>query len=47
MNFYKKVQLGFIKIAKKNKKKYLLIDSNIDISSNKKIIIKKIDTLIK
>ena len=46
MSFYKKVQLGFIKIANKNKKKYLKINSNIDISINKEIIIKKINKLI-
>jgi len=46
MSFYKNVQLGFIKIANKNKKKYLKIDSNLDISINKKIIINKIDQLI-
>ena len=31
VNFYKKIQNGFIKIAKKNKKIYLIIDSNLDI----------------
>ena len=46
MLFYKKVQLGFIKIAKQNKKKYLIINSNADISTNKQIIIKKINKLI-
>ena len=46
MSFYKKVQLGFIKIANQKKKKYLKIDSNIDISINKEIIIKKINKLI-
>ncbi len=46
MSFYKKVQSGFIKIANKNKKKYLKINSNIDIGINKKIIIKKINKLI-
>ena len=29
--FYKKVQKGFLRIAKKNKKKYQIIDSNNDI----------------
>ena len=47
MIFYKKVQLGFIKIANKNKKKYLKINSNLDITTNKKIIINKINELIK
>jgi len=46
MRFYKKVQDGFIKIAGKNKKKYLKINSNLDISFNKKIIINKINQLI-
>ena len=46
MLFYKKVQSGFIKISNKNKKKYLKINSNINISLNKKIIIKKINKLI-
>ncbi len=46
MLFYKKVQSGFIKILNKNKKKYLKINSNINISLNKKIIIKKINKLI-
>ena len=46
MSFYKKVQSGFIKIANKNKKKYLKINSNIDIAINKEIIIKKINKLI-
>ena len=44
--FYSKVQLGFNKIYKKNKKKYLLIDSNKDINSNKNIIINMIKKLI-
>ena len=46
MLFYKKVQSGFIKISNKNKKKYLKINSNFNISINKKIIIKKINKLI-
>tara|TARA_Y100001960_G_C14232924_1_gene614626 strand:+ start:24 stop:638 length:615 start_codon:yes stop_codon:yes gene_type:complete len=44
--FYKRVQSGFIKIANKNKKKYLIIDSNLNILVNKKIVIKKINKLI-
>jgi len=46
MLFYKKVQSGFIKISNKNKKKYLKINSNVNISINKKIIIEKIKKLI-
>jgi dTMP kinase len=44
--FYKKVQDGFLKIYKKNKKKYMIINSNLEILENKKIILKKIDNLI-
>ena len=46
-NFYTKVQSGFLKIAKKNKKKYQIINSNLDINFNKEIISKKIKLLIK
>ena len=46
-DFYKKVQNGFIKISKKNKNKYMIVDSNLNITSNKKLILKKIDQLIK
>ena len=45
-NFYVKVQKGFLKIAKKNKSKYKLIDSNKSMAQNKSIIIEKIDSLI-
>jgi len=45
-NFYQKVQNGFLKIAKKNKKKYKIINSNLDISFNKKEIISSIDRLL-
>ena len=44
--FYKKVQNGFIKIANKNRSKYLKIDSNNTIYDNRKIIINKINQLI-
>jgi len=47
INFYNKVQKGFIKLSSKNKSKYKLIDSNLDIRKNEKLIISKIDTLIK
>ncbi len=46
MLFYKKVQSGFIKIANKNKKKYFIIDSNLDIKANKYKIINKINKII-
>ena len=45
-NFYQKVQKGFIKLAKKNKKKYKIIDSNLNINHNEKKIIQIIDRLI-
>ena len=44
--FYKKVQDGFLKLVKKKPKKYMKIDSNLDINKNKKIIIDKIKNLI-
>ena len=45
-NFYKKVQNGFIKILKKNPKRYMRINSNLDIKENKNIILNKIKELI-
>ena len=45
INFYQKVQKGYIKLSK-NKKKYMMIDSNKPIDENKKIIIKKINSLL-
>ena len=46
-SFYNKVQKGFLKIAKKEKKKYLLINSNLNIKDNELKIIKKIKKIIK
>jgi len=46
-NFYRKVQSGYIKMSKINQKKYKVINSNEDIQINKKIIIEKIDQLLK
>ncbi len=45
-HFYNKVQKGFLKLYKVNKKKYQLIDSNLDINKNKTLIINKIKKLI-
>ena len=45
-NFYQKVQRGFIKLAKKNKNKYKIINSNLDINHNKIEIIQSIDRLL-
>ena len=44
--FYLKVQKGFLKIAKGNRKKYLIIDSNLDKKKNEQLIIEKLDKLI-
>jgi dTMP kinase len=44
--FYEKVQNGFIKILKKDPKKYIRINSNLDISLNENIILNKINDLI-
>tara|TARA_S200000501_G_C20853354_1_gene756650 strand:+ start:809 stop:1429 length:621 start_codon:yes stop_codon:yes gene_type:complete len=45
--FYSKVQNGFLKIANKKKKSYKVINSNLKIEMNKKIILEKIKQLIK
>ena len=47
MTFYKRVQNGFLKLSKKQKNKYQLVDSNIEIKENEKLILSKIDRLIK
>ena len=47
INFYNKVQKGFIKLSKDNKKKYQIVDSNLDIKKNEILIIKHINKLIK
>tara|TARA_B110000858_G_C17670443_1_gene411651 strand:+ start:137 stop:754 length:618 start_codon:yes stop_codon:yes gene_type:complete len=46
-SFYEKVQSGFIKILKKNPRKYLKINSNLSIDYNEKIILNKINDLIR
>ena len=46
VGFYKKVQDGFIKIQKKNPKKYMKINSNLNIDDNQNIILNKIKELI-
>ena len=47
MNFYNKVQKGFLKLSKSNKKFYKIIDSNIDIKKNENLIINQLKKLIK
>ena len=45
-NFYQKVQNGYIKLANKNKKKYHIINSNLNAKDNKIKIIQIIDKII-
>ena len=45
-DFYEKVQNGFLKLARKNKKKYLIIDSNRNKAQNETLIINKINKLL-
>ena len=47
MKFYNKVQRGFVKLSNINNRKYQLINSNLNIEKNEKIILNKIDKLIK
>ena len=47
MKFYNKVQKGFVKLSNINNRKYQLINSNLNIENNEKIILNKIDKLIK
>ncbi len=46
MSFYNKVQNGFLKLANQKIKSYQIINSNMDIKLNEKLILKKIDELI-
>ena len=46
-NFYNRVQKGFINLSKKNKTKYQIINSNLDIKLNERLIIERIIKLIK
>jgi dTMP kinase len=47
MSFYNRVQNGFLSLSNKQKKKYQLINSNLNIKDNEKLILGKIDRLIK
>ena len=47
MSFYSKVQKGFIKLSNKQKRKYQLVNSNLDIRDNEKLVLDKIENLIK
>ena len=44
--FYNKVQQGFIKLANSKKKSYMIINSNLEIEKNKKLILNKVNKLI-
>ena len=44
--FYNKVKNGFIKLANSKKKSYMIIDSNLEIEKNKKLVLDKINKLI-
>ena len=46
MSFYNKVQNGFLKLANSNKKLYKIINSNLDIKVNERLIIEIIKKLI-
>ncbi len=46
-NFYDKVQKAFVKISKKNKKRYVLLDNSNDSMEIENIIIKKILSKLK
>ena len=47
MNFYNKVQKGFLKLANSNKRFYKIIDSNLNIKKNEDLIINQLKKLIK
>jgi dTMP kinase len=47
VSFYNKVQNGFLKLSKRQKNKYQLINSNLEIHKNEKLILDRIDKLIK
>ena len=44
--FYEKVQKGFLKLANKDKKKYIIINSNLDIKKNQDLVIQAIKKII-
>ena len=47
INFYTKVQKGYLKLIKNKNKSYQIVDSNLDIKKNENLIIDKINRLIK
>ena len=46
LDFFRKVQNGFLKIARKNNKKYTIINSNLDIKENQNKITQIIDRFL-
>ena len=46
-NFYKRTQNAFIEIAKKNKKRYFILDTSKNTKEAEKIILNKFNTLVK
>jgi dTMP kinase len=47
MNFYNRVQKGYLKLSKLKNKSYQIINSNLNIKKNENLILNKIDKLIK
>jgi len=47
VNFYRKVQKAFLKIAKTNKKKYVVLDNSQDTPETEKLIFKKFIQVLK
>ncbi len=47
INFYNKVQKGYLKLVKNKNKSYQIVDSNLNIKKNENLIISQIDKLIK
>ncbi len=45
-HFYQKVQKGYLKLSKKSKNKYQIVNSNLDIKKNESLIIKQVNQLI-
>ncbi len=47
INFYNKVQKGFLNLVKLNKKSYKVINSNLDIKKNEELVLNQLKKLIK
>ena len=47
LSFYNKVQNGYLKLSKREKNKFLIINSDNDLKYNEKIIMKKINSILK